>query len=119
MVEINVPYETDIVKLEKMVEDTLEELPEKYDIFVGTPVINGVQALELSNYVLRIRAETMPVMQWAGARTIRKEIKENLFEEGIEIPSPRMVVYSKDEEVVQSKDHCGTSGQVIRHATND
>src|SRR5690625_5461883 len=74
MVEINVPYETDIVKLEKMVENTLEILPEKYDIFVGTPVINGVQALELSNYVLRIRAETTPVMQWEGARVIRKEI---------------------------------------------
>jgi len=105
MVEINVPYETDIVKLEKMVEKILEALPEKYDIFVDTPVINGVQALELSNYVLRIRAETTPVMQWAGARAIRKEIKENLFEEGIEIPSPRMVVYSKDEEGVRARDH--------------
>lgn len=72
---------------------------------VGTPVINGVQALELSNYVLRIRAETTPVMQWAGARAIRKEIKENLFEEGIEIPLPRMVVYSKDEEGIRSRDH--------------
>lgn len=98
MVEVNVPYETDIVKMEKMVEAILETLPEKYDLFVETPVINGVQSLELSNYVLRIRAETTPVMQWAGARAIRKEVKEHLFEQGIEIPSPRMVVYSKDEE---------------------
>ena len=58
-----------------------------------------------SNYVLRIRAETTPVTQWEGARVIRKEIKENLFEEGIEIPSPRMVVYSKDEEGVRARDH--------------
>lgn len=98
MVEVNVPYESDIVKIEKMVNDILITLPAKNDIFIGTPEINGVQALELSNYVLRIRAETIPVMQWEGARVIRKEVKENLFEQGIDIPSPRMVVYSKDEE---------------------
>src|SRR5699024_4555600 len=78
-------------------------LLEKYDIFVDTPVITGVQVLELSNYVLRIRAETIPVMQWAGARAIRKEVKEHLFEKGIDIPSPRMVVYSKDEEEVKAR----------------
>jgi small conductance mechanosensitive channel len=102
MVEINVPYEEDIVRLEDMVEEVLETLPGKYEMFVGTPEINGVQALELSNYVLRIRAETIPVMQWAGARVIRKEVKERLFEEGIEIPSPRMVVYSNDDRKVRN-----------------
>src|SRR5699024_9663909 len=107
MVEINIPYEADIVRIEHMVEGILETLTEKYDIFVGVPVINGVQALELSNYVLRIRAETTPVMQWAGARAIRKEVKENLFEEGIEIPSPRMVIYSKDEEGERERAHSG------------
>lgn len=105
MVEINVPYETDIVKLEHMVEAILDTMTEKYDMFIGRPEINGVQALELSNYVLRIRAETTPVMQWAGARAIRKEVKENLFQEGIEIPSPRIVVYSKDEGEVVARDH--------------
>lgn len=98
MVEVNVPYETDIVAIENLIDATLITLPKKYDIFIGMPEINGVQALELSNYIIRIRAETTPVMQWEGARIIRKEIKENLFEKGIEIPSPRMVVYSKDDE---------------------
>lgn len=104
MVEVNLPYETDIIRTEKMVEKILQTLPEKYDMFVDTPEINGVQALELSNYVLRIRAETTPVMQWAGARAIRKEVKEHLFEKGIEIPSPRVVVYSKDGEPLPSQE---------------
>src|SRR5699024_7801234 len=82
MVEINIPYESDIIKVEKMVDEILITLPDKYDLFIDTPEINGVQALELSNYVLRIRAETTPVMQWAGARAIRKEVKEHLFQEG-------------------------------------
>lgn len=103
MVEINIPYETDIVKVEKMIDVILQTLPNKHDIFIGTPFINGVQTLELSNYVLRIRAETTPVMQWAGARIIRKEVKEHLFEKGIEIPSPRMVIYSKNDETKQMK----------------
>lgn len=105
MVEINIPYESDIVKVEKMIDDILLTLPGKYDFFIGTPEINGVQALELSNYVIRIRAETEPVMQWAGARAIRKEVKEHLFERGIEIPSPRMVIYSKDDDVEREKSY--------------
>jgi|SRR5690625_38023 len=99
MVEINIPYESDILAVEKLVAKTLVVLPEKHhDIFVGMPEINGVQALELSNYILRVRAETQPVMQWEGARIIRKEVKEKLFEQGVEIPSPRMVVYSQDNK---------------------
>src|SRR5699024_12490246 len=83
MVEINIPYESDILSVEKLVAKTLVVLPEKYhDIFVGMPEIDGVQALELSNYILRVRAETLPVMQWEGARIIRKEVKEKLFEQG-------------------------------------
>ncbi|MUV38833.1 putative MscS family protein YkuT [Lentibacillus sp. JNUCC-1] len=102
MVEVNVPYETDILNIEKIVSNILTTLPKKYDMFIGEPEINGLQALELSNYVLRIRAETFPVMQWAGARAIRKEVKEHLFEQGIDIPSPRMVVYSHNDREVSN-----------------
>src|SRR5699024_5465389 len=101
----NIPYETNIIRVEKMINDILHTMVKKYpDVFVDDPFINGVQALELSNYILRIRAETVPVMQWEGARLIRKEVKEGLFEKGIEIPSPRMVVYAKDknEESVEN-----------------
>src|SRR5699024_10735788 len=35
MVEINIPYESDIVKVEKMVEEILKTMPYKYDTFVG------------------------------------------------------------------------------------
>lgn len=102
MVEINIPYESNIVQIEKMVDTILQTLPKKYDVFVDTPFINGVTILDLSNYVLRVRGETTPVMQWEGARLIRKEVKEQLFEKGVEIPSPRMVVYSKGNKESQT-----------------
>ena len=99
MVEINIPYETNIVKVENMIKHILPTFKTNYpDVFVDEPFIQGVTALELSNYVLRVRAETFPVMQWEGARLIRKDVKAYLFEHGIEIPSPRMVVYSRDNE---------------------
>lgn len=99
MVEINIPYETNIVKVENMIKHILPTLKTNYpDVFIDEPFIQGVTALELSNYVLRVRAETFPVMQWEGARLIRKDVKAYLFEHGIEIPSPRMVVYSKADE---------------------
>lgn len=99
IVEINIPYETNIVKVENMIKHILPTFKTNYpDVFVDEPFIQGVTALELSNYVLRVRAETFPVMQWEGARLIRKDVKAYLFEHGIEIPSPRMVVYSKENE---------------------
>src|SRR5699024_9678937 len=65
---------------------------------VSTPEVIGVQSLEDSYYVIRVIAETLPVYQWAGARVIRQEIKDNLYAEGIEIPSPRLMMYSRNEE---------------------
>lgn len=97
VVDINLPYESDITHAEKVIEQVVTHLPEKHDIFRSNPVIHGVQMLDLSNYVVRVIAETEPVYHWAGERIIRKEVKEGLFEQGIDIPSPRIVVYSNEQ----------------------
>lgn len=97
IVDINIPYESDIVHAEKVIERIITNLPEKYEQIVGVPEIHGVQALELSHFVIRVIAETLPVYQWSGARAIRKEVKEHLYREGIEIPSPRIVMYSRGD----------------------
>src|SRR5699024_5187440 len=52
VIDINLPYESDIVQAERMITEIITDLPEKYDVFVDTPVIFGVQALDLSNYVV-------------------------------------------------------------------
>lgn len=97
IVDINVPYENDIATAERIIEDVLETLPDKYEEIVTLPVIHGVQTLEVSHFVIRVIAETLPVYQWFGARAIRKEVKERLYKEGIEIPAPRLVMYSRHE----------------------
>lgn len=98
IVDINIPYENDYNEAEKVIERVCRELPNKYEEIIDTPEIIGVQTLELSHYVIRIIAESPPVYQWAAARMIRKEMKDQLYTAGIEIPSPRLVMYSRNEE---------------------
>src|SRR5690625_3794969 len=83
---------------ERIIEDVIAKLPEEYEEVVAIPVIHGVQALELSHLVIRVIAETLPVYHWAGARIIRKEVKERLYTEGIDIPSPRLVMYFRNQD---------------------
>lgn len=97
IVDINIPYESDIGTAEKIIEEIAATLPEKDDAFVSAPVVHGVQSLELSHFVIRVIAETQPSFQWYGERVIRKEMKEGLYNQGIEIPSPRLVLYSRDK----------------------
>lgn len=98
VVDINIPYESDVEKAERIIEEVSRELPDKYEEILSIPEVIGVQTLELSHYVVRVIADTLPVYQWAGARMIRKEMKDRLFKAGIEIPSPRVVLYSRSEE---------------------
>lgn len=97
VVDINIPYENDLLKVENKIKKIIQKLPSIYDFFKDVPDILGVQTLDLSHYVIRVTGETLPTYQWAGARAIRKEIKEQLYKEGIEIPAPRLVMYSRKE----------------------
>ncbi|MBP1949450.1 mechanosensitive ion channel family protein [Virgibacillus litoralis] len=98
VVDVNVPYESDVGNAEKIIESVCKTLPDKYEEIVRVPEIIGVQTLESSYYVIRIIAETLPAYQWAGARIVRKEVQDVLYKEGIEIPSPRLVMYSRNQE---------------------
>lgn len=97
IVDINIPYEADIVHAENIIEQIIQDLPGKYEEIVTTPVIHGVQTFDVSHFVIRVIADTLPVYQWFGARVIRKEVKERLYKEGIEIPSPRLVMYNRND----------------------
>lgn len=97
VVDVNVPYESDIAHVEQIIHEVAETLPDKYDFILGVPEIIGVQNLDVSHFVVRIIAETEPVFQWAGERNIRKEIQDKLYKSGVKIPSPRIVAYSEQE----------------------
>ena len=99
VVDVSIAYEENIEEAEKVMQELLLALPQKYEDLVNPPELLGVQTLGASDVVIRIVAETVPMRHWYMARMIRKEVKLCLDAHGIEIPFPRMVMYSrKDEE---------------------
>ncbi|WP_373894372.1 mechanosensitive ion channel family protein [Virgibacillus natechei] len=97
IVDINIPYESNVADAESIINEVAPTLPGKYEFIVGTPEIIGVQNLEVSHFVIRVIADTWPGYQWAGERSIRKEMQDQLYKEGIQIPAPRVVMYNRSD----------------------
>lgn len=97
VLDIGIAYEGDIEYAEKVLQQYLETTTEKYPELVKMPELLGVQQFGASEVVLRIVAETVPMKHWYIGRQLRKDIKLLLDEHGIEIPFPRMVMYSRQE----------------------
>ncbi|KON85939.1 mechanosensitive ion channel protein MscS [Sporosarcina globispora] len=97
-VDVSIAYEGDIVKAEKVLQELFEKLPEKYEDMIKPPEILGIQNLAASDVVLRVVSETFPMRHFYIARQLRKEIKLCLDEHGIEIPFPRLVMYSRNDQ---------------------
>lgn len=105
VVDVSIAYEENIEEAEKVMLELLLALPQKYEDLVNPPELLGVQTLGASDVVIRIVAETVPMRHWYIARMIRKEVKLCLDAHGIEIPFPRMVMYSrKDEEEMHPRE---------------
>jgi small conductance mechanosensitive channel len=97
-IDVAIAYEEDIEKAERVIQELLEKLPEQYEDLVKTPELLGIQNLGPTEIVLRIVAETLPMKHFYIARMIRKEVKLKMDENGIEIPFPRLVMYTRDGE---------------------
>jgi moderate conductance mechanosensitive channel len=99
VVDISIAYESDIVRAEQVIQQFLGSLQEKYEEdIVNPPQLLGIQTLGPSDVIMRITAETKPMRHFYISRMIRRDLKLCLDENGIEIPFPRMVMYSRQEE---------------------
>lgn len=103
VLDIGIAYEGDIEYTEKVLQEYLDTTTEKYPELVKAPELLGVQQFGASEVVLRIVAETLPMKHWYIGRQLRKDIKLVLDEHGIEIPFPRMVMYSRQEGAQQKE----------------
>ncbi|MFD1734959.1 mechanosensitive ion channel family protein [Bacillus salitolerans] len=121
IVDVSIAYEGDIDRAEAVIQDLLQELPAKYEDMVKTPELLGVQTLGASDVVLRVTSEVKPMRHFAMARAIRKELKIRLDQSGIEIPFPRMVMYSRQEETApkpnESKQEATTNKQGLKEGS--
>ena len=107
VIDISVAYEEDIQRVEQLIQDLLSLMQDKYEDIVQTPELLGVQTLGASEVIIRVTAETLPMRHLFIARQLRKEIKLCLDEHGIEIPFPRLVMYSRQDREGLSKKEVG------------
>ncbi|NMD72488.1 mechanosensitive ion channel family protein [Bacillus sp. DNRA2] len=103
IVDVGIAYEEDIDRAEQVIRELLETLPEKYEEIISPPQLLGVQNFGPSEVVLRIVAETQPMKHFLVSRAIRKEVKHWLDLQGIEIPFPRLVMYSRAEQALDKQ----------------
>ncbi|MED4453895.1 mechanosensitive ion channel family protein [Metabacillus fastidiosus] len=96
-VDVSIAYGENIERVENIIKEVLEEMTDKYEEIVKPPELLGVQMLGTSEIVLRVTCEVKPRQNFYIARELRKEIKTRLDENGVDIPYPRMVMYSKEE----------------------
>lgn len=83
-IDISFAYETDIIRVEQVIQELLVTLPEKYDDLVKVPEILGVQNFGPSEVILRIAVETKPLRQVSVSRMIRRDLKLWLDQHGLE-----------------------------------
>jgi len=97
LVDISISYEGEIEHAQAVIEEHLETMPARYEEMVKPPEYLGIQNLGPSEVTLRIASEVKPMTQFKISRAIRKEIKEILERNNIEIPYPKMVLYRQPE----------------------
>lgn len=103
VVDVSIAYNEDIERAEKVIQDFLKDLPDRYEDIVKPPELLGVQNIGTSEVVLRIVAETLPMKHFNIARMLRRELKVLLEAHGFDIPFPRLVMYSRSDEQGEQK----------------
>jgi small conductance mechanosensitive channel len=95
IIDFTITYEGDIEHAQQVIEGHLETMPKRYEDMVDIPKFLGVQNLGPAGVTLRITSEVKPMTQFKISRAIRKEIKEVLEANNIEISFPKMVLYNQ------------------------
>ena len=94
IVDVSVAYDSDLEKVEKVLQDLAEELPNKMKDLTGEVSVLGIDNLEESAIVYRMTALVKPMQQYAAQRFLRKEIVDALNKAKIKIPFKQIEVHN-------------------------
>ncbi|MFP4287122.1 MAG: mechanosensitive ion channel family protein [Candidatus Izemoplasmataceae bacterium] len=94
LVDFGVDYDTDLSKLQTLMQDFMTTLKERYKDILETPTFLGVTELADSSINLRIMATTTNGEQSSIERKIRKDLVEFLNKHHIEMPFPQLVLHN-------------------------
>ncbi len=91
-----IPYETDLVKLEKKIPGLMAEIFQAHpEVFKSEPKYLGVQTLGSSSVDLRFVAEVGESDIYSGARILNHDLFVGFRSLGVECPFPQVDVHSK------------------------
>ena len=98
VVNVGVAYKENLDRVVSVLNTVGQELSR--DPIFGQGILEPPQVLGVENFgdsqiTLRIVTKTRPLKQWETARELRKRIKAAFDTEGIEMPFPHRVVYSR------------------------
>jgi small conductance mechanosensitive channel len=90
LVEIPVPYDEDLTKVQQVVDAVGKEMgedPQYNGVLLGAPYYSNVTELTATSVVVRVNTKIVPNgNQWYAGRVIRQRMKEGLDAAGIRIP---------------------------------
>ena len=106
VLDIEVAYDTDIAKamevIKRVADEVWEEAPENATI-LEEPEIWGVEMFGESSIAIRLVCKVEPGEQWATSRLIRGRVKDAFEREGIEIPFPQRVIWTRHDSAPESE----------------
>ncbi len=95
IVDVDVAYEADINKVEKILNKICKSLQNELTDLKGEIQLLGIERLGESSVVFRITAEVKSGSQGAIQREIRKRVKIELDKNNIEIPYNKLVIHER------------------------
>lgn len=99
IVEVGIAYEEDINNALETLNNLSENLfNEHRDLFFEKPMVLGVMDLGDSAINIRIICDSDANSKFAAERLLRKRIKDEFDQKGIEIPYNKTVIYTKNDE---------------------
>ncbi len=96
--DVSVAYETDIERVEKIINGHLEDMKKAIPDIIEGPFYKGVQSLGESGVVLRIYAKADETKKFQVTRDMNRYMKILFDREGVEIPFNQIVVSYKDKQ---------------------
>ena len=97
IVDVEIAYEENIDETIELIKKVNKKFQEKHaDKIRGDIKVLGVNSLNSSGVTIRVIGMAVPLSQWEMERELRKEIKIELDNVGIEIPYPKTKIIKND-----------------------
>ena len=94
IVDIPIPYEEDYEKAEQVLSELCVKLTDTLDKIRGTVTLLGINEYNEKGLVYRITVDTVPTEHYGVKREIRKQVKQELDKNKIQMGYPQVVVHN-------------------------